>query len=67
MDKQTAKNKLRELRDSLSQILDGKEYQSAEDIKKQSKEAIAQARSASKQLKKSFIEKTDFYNQQVII
>jgi len=57
MDKQTAKNKLRELRDSLSQILDGKEYQSSEDIKKQSKEAIAQARSASKQLKKSFIEK----------
>ena len=57
MDKQTAKNKLRELRDSLSQVLDGKEYQSAEEIKKQSKEAIAQARSASKQIKKSFVEK----------
>ena len=57
MDKQTAKNKLRELRDSLSQILDGKDYQSSEEIKKQSKEAIAQARSASKQLKKSLIEK----------
>jgi hypothetical protein len=37
--------------------LDGKDYHSSEEIKKQSKEAIAQARSASKQLKKSLIEK----------
>jgi outer membrane biosynthesis protein TonB len=57
MDKQTAKSKLKELRDSLSQVLDGKEYQSADEIKEQSKEAIQQARSASKQLKKSLLEK----------
>ena len=57
MDKQTAKNKLKELRDSLSEVLEGKDYQSAEEIKEQSKEAIQQARSASKQLKKSLIEK----------
>ena len=57
MDKQTAKSKLKELRDSLSEVLDGKEYQSADEIKKQSKEAIQQARSASKQLKKSLLEK----------
>ncbi len=57
MDKQTAKNKLRELRDSLSEVLEGKQYQSAEEIKEQSAEAIKQARSASKQLKKSLIEK----------
>ena len=57
MDKQTAKSKLKELRDSLSEVLDGKEYQSADEIKEQSKEAIQQARSASKQLKKSLLEK----------
>ena len=57
MDKQTAKQKLKELRDSLSQVLEGKEYQSADEIKEQSKEAIQQARSASKQLKKSLLEK----------
>ena len=57
MDKQTAKNKLKELRDSLSEVLDGKEYQSADEIKEQSKEAIQQARSAGKQLKKSLLEK----------
>lgn len=57
MDKQTAKQKLKELRDSLSQVLEGKDYQSAEEVKEQSAEAINQARSASKQLKKSFIEK----------
>jgi len=57
MDKQTAKQKLKELRDSLSQVLEGKDYQSAEEVKEQSAEAIKQARSASKQLKKSFIEK----------
>ena len=57
MDKQTAKQNLKELRDSLSRVLDGKEYQSAEEIKEQSKEAIQQARSAGKQLKKSLIEK----------
>ena len=57
MDKQTAKNKLKELRDSLSEVLDGKNYQSAEEIKEQSAEAIQQARSASKQLKKSLLEK----------
>ena len=37
--------------------MDGKEYQSAEEIKEQSKEAIQQARSAGKQLKKSLLEK----------
>ena len=57
MDKQTAKNKLKELRDSLSQVLEGKDYQSADEIKEQSKEAIQQARSAGKQLKKSLLEK----------
>ena len=57
MDKKTAKQNLRELRDSLSRVLDGKEYQSAEEIKEQSKEAIQQARSAGKQLKKSLLEK----------
>ena len=57
MDKKTAKQNLRELRDSLSKVLDGKEYQSAEEIKEQSKEAIQQARSAGKQLKKSLLEK----------
>ena len=57
MDKRTAKQNLKELRDSLSKVLDGKEYQSADEIKEQSKEAIQQARSAGKQLKKSLIEK----------
>ena len=57
MDKQTAKSKLKELRDSLSEVLDGKEYQSADEIKKQSKEAIQQAREASKQIKKSLLER----------
>lgn len=57
MDKQTAKQNLKELRDSLSRVLEGKEYQSADEIKKQSKEAIQQARSAGKQLKKSLLEK----------
>ena len=57
MDKKTAKQNLRELRDSLSKVLDGKEYQSADEIKKQSKEAIQQARSAGKQLKKSLLDK----------
>ena len=57
MDNKTAKNKLKELRDSLSQVLDGKDYSSSEEIKKQSQEAIQQARKASSTLKKSFIEK----------
>jgi len=57
MDKKTAKQNLKELRDSLSKVLDGKEYQSADEIKEQSKEAIQQARSAGKQLKKSLLEK----------
>ena len=57
MDKQTAKNKLKELRDSLSEVLDGKNHQSSEEIKERSAEAIQQARSASKQLKKSLLEK----------
>ena len=57
MDKQTAKQKLKELRDSLSQVLDGKSYSSAEEIKEQSAEAIKSARKASSTLKKSFIEK----------
>jgi len=57
MDKQTAKQNLKELRDSLSKVLDGKEYQSSEEIKEQSAEAIKQARSAGKQLKKSLVEK----------
>ena len=57
MDKQTAKNNLKELRDSLSKILDGKTYQDSEEIKKQSQEAIQQARSAGKQIKKSLLER----------
>ena len=57
MDKQTANKKLKELRDSLSEVLDGKSYQSSEDIKKQSAEAIKSARKASSSLKKSFIER----------
>ena len=57
MDKQTANKKLKELRDSLSEVLDGKSYESSEDIKKQSAEAIKSARKASSALKKSFIEK----------
>ena len=57
MDKQTANKKLKELRDSLSEVLDGKSYQSSEDIKKQSAEAIKSARKASSALKKSFIER----------
>jgi hypothetical protein len=57
MDKRTAKQNLKELRDSLSRVLEGKEYQSADEIKEQSKEAIQQARSAGKQLKKSLLEK----------
>ena len=57
MDNKTAKDKLRELRDSLSKVLDGKEYSSSEEIKKQSKEVIGSARKASETLKKSFVEK----------
>lgn len=57
MDKKTAKDKLKELRDSLSTILDGKEYQSPEEIKKQSTEALKQAKDASKQFKKSLLER----------
>tara|TARA_R100001224_G_scaffold88722_1_gene57821 strand:- start:3767 stop:4600 length:834 start_codon:yes stop_codon:yes gene_type:complete len=57
MDNKTAKNKLRELRDSLSKVLGENSNSSSEDIAGQSKELIAEARSASKQLKKSFIEK----------
>lgn len=57
MDKQTANKKLKELRDSLSQLLDGKSYSSSEEIKEQSAEAIKSARKASSTLKKSFIEK----------
>ena len=57
MDKQTAKNNLKELRDSLSKILDGKTYQDSEEITEQSQEAIQQARSASKQIKKSILER----------
>jgi len=57
MDKQTANKKLKELRDSLSEVLDGKSYQSSEDIKKQSADAIKSARKASSALKKSFIER----------
>lgn len=55
MDKKTAKSKLRELRDSLSKVLDEKEFQSAEEIKEQSKEALGQARKASKQFKKTLV------------
>lgn len=57
MDKQTANKKLKELRDSLSEVLDRKSYESSEDIKKQSAEAIKSARKASSALKKSFIER----------
>ena len=53
MDKQTANKKLKELRDSLSQVLDGKSYSSSEEIKEQSAEAIKSARKASSTLKKS--------------
>lgn len=55
MDKKTAKSKLRELRDSLSKVLDEKEFQSPEEIKEQSKEALGQARKASKQFKKTLV------------
>ena len=57
MDKKTAKVKLRELRDSLSKVLDEKEFQSSEEIKEQSKEALGQARQASKQFKKTLVGK----------
>ena len=57
MDNKTAKNKLRELRDSLSEVLDGKEYETSSEIREQSKEAIASAKKASNTLKKSLIEK----------
>jgi len=57
MDKKTAKDKLRELRDSLSKVLDEKEFQSAEEIKEQSKEALGQAREANKQFKKTLIDR----------
>jgi len=57
MDKQTAKNKLKELRDSLSEVLDGKAYQDSEEIKEQSAEAIQQARKAGDQVKKSLLER----------
>ena len=57
MDNKTAKNKLRELRDSLSKVLGENTYSSSEDITKQSKELIAEARSASKQVKKSIVQK----------
>lgn len=55
MDKKTAKDKLRELRDSLSKVLDEKEFQSAEEIKEQSQEALDQAHKASKQFKKTLV------------
>ncbi len=55
MDKKTAKSKLRELRDSLSKVLDEKEFQSPEEIKEQSKEALEQAHKASKQFKKTLV------------
>jgi outer membrane biosynthesis protein TonB len=57
MDKQTANKKLKELRDSLSQVLDGKSYSSSEEIKEQSAEAIQQARKAGDQVKKSLLER----------
>jgi hypothetical protein len=57
MDKQTAKSKLKELRDSLSQVLDGKDSDSSSEIREQSKEAIKQAKTASNTLKKSLVEK----------
>ena len=55
MDKKTAKSKLRELRDSLSKVLEEKEFQSPEEIKEQSKEALEQAHKASKQFKKTLV------------
>lgn len=57
MDKKTAKDKLRELRDSLSKVLDEKEFQTAEEIQEQSKEALGQAREANKQFKKTLIDR----------
>ena len=54
MDKQTAKNKLRELRDSLSKVLDDKNNQDfSEDIE----QAQESARQGAKALKKSLIER----------
>ena len=57
MDKQTANKKLKELRDSLSEVLEGKSYSSSEEIKKQSTEAIKSARKAGDQVKKSLLER----------
>ena len=57
MDKQTANKKLKELRDSLSEVLEGKSYSSSEEIKKQSTEAIKSARKAGTALKKSLAER----------
>jgi hypothetical protein len=53
MDNKTAKNKLRELRDSLSEILD---EGNTGDIKASIKEVRKTAQEGSKQLKKSFVE-----------
>lgn len=57
MDKQTANKKLKELRDSLSEVLEGKSYSSSEEIKKESTEAIKSARKAGTALKKSLAER----------
>ena len=53
MDKKTAREKLKDLRDSLSQILGSQDRSNAEEIKEQAQESIQQARIASKALKKS--------------
>ena len=57
MDKRTAREKLKDLRDSLSQILGSQDRSNAEEIKEQAQESIQQAREASKALKKSLVDR----------
>ena len=57
MDKRTAREKLKDLRDSLSQVLGSKDSSSSEEIKEQAQESLEQARKASKALKKSFVDR----------
>ena len=57
MDNKTAKSKLRELRDSLSKVLGEDNHLSSEEVTEQSQEAIANAREAGKQLKRSLLDR----------
>ena len=57
MDKRTAREKLKDLRDYLSQILGSQDRSNAEEIKEQAQESIQQAREASKALKKSLVDR----------